>query len=548
MSAVRIDFTQLQIAITNLNLSATQTRSYGEALKNDNIGLLDGIAGGCSGNVASARDAISRKSTQLTGDGGLADQFSTLANTLTTFGENVRTADAGLASVIEAHAETAEEVMGIECSRLEEFWYGLSAGVKSFLNESEFGQMINNAYRNVSDWFAEKWDDFKSWYAFDGGQFWCNIGLAVIGIAAAIFTICTAGVGFLAFVAVVGALCTIADGLATIYSNVKAIGSDDTDPAWARRMGDNKSISDFASDLEASGEGNSLLTGFGKMIDFTSTVCAIIDFADFSTKTFTKFTGRETMFQKYFGSSGMIDSFFINMSDTSTRKFNAMTRQWEIFDSSGNPVLNDRGEIKVVDFKTLNGDNKGVKFDLNKGLRELLGNNADGLREIGNSFKYDFSTRTTSITNRVDMIVDNYRALDRVGVGTVGKLKMLLGECTTSAGDAFKDGFHSYFKGTSNWKQGGARIWQDVSSTLGIKGMQNDYKALPYRRWQDFKVGNYKVGAAIGDAAFVGSEIKKGLDVIEKISDLLNGNITDVLQTTKKFDKAFGGFFAPENG
>lgn len=543
MGSIKIDFTMLENAVNHLEVAEQRTRSYGEALTSNNLATLEGITGGCTGNVATAYTSIESKGSELAKEGGLADRFAALSGSLSTLATHAQEADTTLTSAINGYAETAITEMGISVSDWDYAWSDFTAGIKEWLNESELGQWINDACRNVSDFFERKWDELQEWYAFNGGEYICNIGLAVLGVAAAVFTILTAGVGLLAIVAIVGAACAIFNSLFQIGSNIAALCRYKDDPAWARRYGDNTSLSNLVDDLRNTGTDNvfvDALDFLGGLVDVTSTICAIVDFTDFSTKMFTKFTGRQTMFQTYLGYGGMVDSYFVRMGDKADSVFDPTKRKWFLLGENGETT-----DIEV-DFSRRNANTVDAKFDIRKGLSELRSNGNDGWNELKDAAKYDFRARWNSIKAQWNMWENNITVLNRSNVSTGYKLNYIATEGMRFVDDTVKTGFNSYFKGVENWKQGVGRVWKDVMGTIGVNGIQGDYKALEYRRLQNFKIGNVQVGRRIGEAAFVGSEIKKGMGVIENIDKILSGDIREVLQTTKKFDKAFGFAFASE--
>ena len=112
------------------------------------------------------------------------------------------------------------------------------------LNSTDFGKWLNNVYRNVSDFFNDIWGEIKYWYKCEGGKYVVDIVLSVAAIALAVVTIITAGAGFFAIVAIIGAFISIVNAINNICTSAAALHYNDEDPAWANRYGEMDKLTD----------------------------------------------------------------------------------------------------------------------------------------------------------------------------------------------------------------------------------------------------------------------------------------------------------------
>ena len=101
------------------------------------------------------------------------------------------------------------------------------------------------------------------------------------------------------------------------------------------------------------------------MSDGVDTFCAVVGLIDSGTKLYESFTGKTTMFQKYLGQGGYVDSMF--MQDTkvnSTRFFDEAQMKWYVKDAHGNVTT------KEVDFSKVDLTD-GFDFNFKKGIERM---------------------------------------------------------------------------------------------------------------------------------------------------------------------------------
>lgn len=519
MGTVKVNFADLESAISDMKTCASNVRSYGDALKNDNFTTLENIQGGINCNIESAYTKLKEKNQELIqADTGIADRLDSLAAKLQTFRDNVKIADSNVKDYIETEASTTQTNMGVSSSVIENFWFSICDGVRSWFNQSEFGQMISSWVRQFDDWLTTKWEEFQLWYKFDGGEFVVNIGLAVLAIAVGIFTICTAGVGFLAVVAIIGAVCGIINAVAKIVSNVKAWNSlNKGDPAWAYRLQDNKDWVDYANDKKKTS--NSMVwdcvAGIGHIVNVIDTICAVIQFADFSTKIADKFRGKQGLFQKYLGSQGYVDHMTHRLVSEDVA-FNTDLHRWV--------KIGDNGEMTkdIVDFR--------YKSEL------LVDCTKASFAQKWNALKTAGGMAQTDINKSIA----NFKIsiLFAKGIGGKEGASLLL----SSGVDDVANGINHYFKGDTSLRNIMKTLGSTGVSNMGLDKISGDLTKL--RDAKKYYEGK-KYVSGLMNVSFAVSSVQSVLKVVTNFSHLATCNFDDLSSVNRQLSnvkKKLGGF------
>lgn len=362
MGKISINYNMLSSAASNLRSGASACRRYSDNLRSRSQNKLSGIEGGLSGYVWDAYTDVSRKQNALNEK---ADRMDTLSRAITELRDYTKDTDRAVAQDIESKADTFQSANGMECGWIESAWNWLCNGVSSILNATELGQAIADAFRTAGDWLADKWRRLRQWYDYYGGKFWVGIGTAILAIAVAIVTIITAGTGILAIIAVIGAVIAIANGVVKLVTNIMALSCYKEDPYRADKLHE---INTLPNLIRLGAENCDIpivadaLNFIANTIDVVDTFCAIVGLVDSVTKIYQTFTGKETLFQKYLGQGGVVDSIFAkdisgpNSNLRRTRAFDRITNRWYQLDadSEGGRVLLDfkKAEKIKLDFKT----------------------------------------------------------------------------------------------------------------------------------------------------------------------------------------------------
>lgn len=342
MGKISINYNYLTSAASLLKNGAASCRRYSEQLQNNCQNKLDSIEGGLNGYVWDAYSDVSSKRRTLENK---ADRLEDVSSAITQLKEYARQTDQTVSNDIERRASDFQTANGMENSWIESAWAWLCDGVSSILNATEFGQAIADAFRRAGDWIADKWRHLRLWLDYDGGKYLAGMGAAILAALAAVVTIVTAGTGLLAAIAIIGGIISLANAIVKFKSNWDAWNTFEEDPYAAERMAQDEKVSDLmrtmAEECDSPVLANILNFAAGT-VDFVDGVCAFVGLVDSVTKLYESVTGTQTLFQKYLGKGGVVDSIFVkDVSVPGTpgyvpRKFDSMRNKWFTLDEYGN--------------------------------------------------------------------------------------------------------------------------------------------------------------------------------------------------------------------
>jgi uncharacterized protein YukE len=539
-AAISVNFSCLESAIKNADLASKRAKKYADSLNSGVNSRLSGITGGCNGHVADAYDSVNTKRRELN---SISVKFSSFSKKLKNFEQNVKTADATLKSKIDGYSKAYATQHNIKTSPIETAWNWLSGGASSLLNETEFGQWINNSIRKIGDWFGDRWADLKEWYALDGGQFWVNIGLGLLAIVAAVFVIATAGVGLLAIVAIVGAAIAIANSAVQIGANVVALIHKDEDPAWTHRCGKISKASEWFSSAFPD---NKVLNFIGRTIDVIDDVCTIITFADFSTKAFTKISKKETLFQKYLGKSGVLDSYFAVDCNSEAKKvlhkFDPIAGRWGIVNND-NEIIRylTKDESAALKFGEAGS---GFKFSLKTGYNNLFNGQYElkGYKILKGEVGADIRYNILSAKSTVSSIGSHISSLKTKGV--VSTLRDIhLSNLEKHYEDIPKLKDVSSLKEKLNvLKIRGSIVWDKTTEAFNYtaKTIKSDFGFDSFAK--DFKLAKSVnlTKKTWGKIVLIGKEMNDAKKVISNIGNAKNGDFGKIHKPIKEINKFRG--------
>lgn len=519
--------------IENLNNASSKTELYANSLRDDNISALENITGGCNRFVSCAKEEISKYANTLVLESGnttlnttdLVDREKVFAKKLSDFKADLETVDKAVKLHISQAGNEYRTDNNIETSWWEDLKYAICDGIHSIMNSTGLGRVISELCRKVGDWFTDLWEDFKEWYAFDGGEFWVNIGLGLLAIAAAVFTILTAGTGFLALVAIIGAVCAIVDAFAKIGANVAGLIQRKEDPAWAHQFAKVSGVSSFGNTLVERNADSIWGRGMqvaGGIVDVVSTACAIIGFADFATKSIDKVTGKTSAFQKYLGSGGIVDTAFIDGSGNNSRILKDGV--WYQVDTNGDIALDKLGNPKRVKFSTNNEFSEGAKWKW-KTEEETFGQKVS---KISTVVKEDVTSMKSNIKTDLGNIKSYVTSFKGQGLkGGVAKI-------FSDSGKAFATGKNNYFVGEKN-------IFKNVKTIIntnfsGLSSFGKTAENVKYMRGKSNDVINF-----IGKASLIGTQLNNVVTTFTQVTNFATGHLTDNWKTTSSWNKMVKG-------
>lgn len=366
MGKISINYDCLSSAASNLRSGANTCRRYASSNLNSRCqNKLSGIEDGLNGRVYDAYYEVGEKQRKLNEK---ADRLDSLSNAITNLRQHAENVDKGVSDYVTSKASAFQTANGMECSWIENFWNWICDGASSILDSTGIGQWLADVFRHVGDFFSDVWRKLKQWYIYDGGKFWIGIASGIAAIVLAIITIVTGGVGLLAIIAAVGAVIAIVNAVVKIATNIYALATYKDDPYRADHAASIQKLSDGMRELahyDGFEGASTFLNITAGLIDGVDTFCAVVGLIDSGTKLYESFTGKTTMFQKYLGQGGYVDSMF--MQDTkvnSTRFFDEAQMKWYVKDAHGNVTT------KEVDFSKVDLTD-GFHFNFKKGIERM---------------------------------------------------------------------------------------------------------------------------------------------------------------------------------
>lgn len=491
MGTLSIDYSQLSNAANHLKNGASACRRYSERLNDRCQNKLSSIEGGLTGRVWDAYAEISAKRSDLENK---SDRLDALSAAVTRLRDYAKEQDRAVSQDIENRASAFQTANGMECSWIESAWAWLCDGVRSLLNATALGRMVADAFRLAGDWLSDKWRRLRSWMDYEGGKFLVNIGMGVLAVAVAVAGIITAGTGILAAIAVVGSVIAIANGIVKIVQNIYALSTYEDNPYAAEKAAKVDTASDLLRD-KAETVDNEFLRGFMEFsagtIDVVDGFCAVVGLFDSATKAYETFTGKQTLFQKYLGKGGAIDSLFTKDTiDNSRRVFDPVKNKWFQLDANDKPTIE-------LDFSQAEST-KGMKLDFKTGLQNLRSAlipsttidgatlpRVTGFDMLKAQFVDDFSNLKSNYTEAFHNVVNQFHNFavnghgafrytadafgDLLHTGTTDRSPFsVAGGYASGAVDTFKkwtgiDKVCTYFKKFDNFKKFDKKDWLKIA-------------------------------------------------------------------------------------
>ncbi len=357
MGVLKIDYSALSGTIKCAESASKEAESYAKGLDKKVCKRISNLEGGGSENVNNADYFVKKKIEALNEKAGKLKNF---AEKLNTFCDNVKETDKNVGDKFSDLYNQFKKDNGLKINAVTEFFSYIGTRV---LNSTDFGRWLNNMSRSVGDFFNDIWGEIKYWYKCEGGKYVVDIVLSVAAICLAVITICTAGVGFFAVVAIIGAVITIVNALNDIGTSAMALYYNNEDPAWANRYGKMDNLSDTLRKRV-----DSRYADFAaNVLDATKAFCDIVGFLKLGNDVLkaSKYT---TAFKNLFGdkNSGLGKAF---LSDAKNKENYVTT--FKSFQNGLKTLFTDknfRSELArnfksdfITDMKNIAGSLKSVK-------------------------------------------------------------------------------------------------------------------------------------------------------------------------------------------
>ena len=317
MSVLVLNYSELSSSIKNANKAADQARDYGDTIKKTICKKISSLPGGSTNNTSNADWFAQKKMAALAEK---ADRLDTFASKLSSFASNVEDTDTYVYHRFQSLSSEFKRQNDMKVNPVTEFFVTLVTGV---VNASDFCRWVKDTYNKITDFHNSISDAIKYWYQCEGGKYVVEIGLSVLAIVASIVVIATAGVGFLAVVAMIGASIAVFNKLANIYTANRAYLENKSDPAWAKRHGDMDTVSDLMNSYVTDNNTiNKTLYFTGDVIDATKAVCDIVGILNLGNKI-AQSSKHTTSLKNLFGSkdSGLGSKFLSDTKNIYTDKY-----------------------------------------------------------------------------------------------------------------------------------------------------------------------------------------------------------------------------------
>ena len=247
MSAVVIQFGQLESAARNMRYAASDMESYADALPRKIQNPISSLTGGSSGDTSAVAQLAAQKARQLR---ARAAAYKALASKTEAFADEARGIDAQVGRRIGAVADSREQNLSL----WDRFKYNMYKAINGTIGSTVIGAFIGSLIDRDDARKKKRASvirDILNWFKRGDGKYVLNIGISFLG---AIGAVCGAILAFpvsgflatlIAVCAVVGAAITVAQTLATIWDNCHALGKNGTEPGIARYYGSTSSLKDW---------------------------------------------------------------------------------------------------------------------------------------------------------------------------------------------------------------------------------------------------------------------------------------------------------------
>lgn len=290
MSALIIDYSELQTIATNATSLASKAENYCNELNSNVYSAFGSVTAGVNDVLSSAMYYVAAKQKSLTEK---AEEYARFAGNVCTLIEHAKQADQDVATKIENNQEDFlkkhSEIQAAE--GIEAFLLNLFVEVK---NACPLFEIVADCYIAVFDTLDSAFDALKYFYECGGGKELLNIviAVAVAVVAVATFIACFplslafSWAGLVALATVIGSGIAAVNAITDVLTSTRALESRlNGDPAWASIYGKQDKFSDVLRDTNfGSGTLNKLSYGAATTIDTVEAVCDVIVVTDMAHK------------------------------------------------------------------------------------------------------------------------------------------------------------------------------------------------------------------------------------------------------------------------
>lgn len=307
MSINSFDYGDLKAAAKSADKAAKKCESYVSKIEKKVTNKLSQLEGGGSAltNSASAQAAEKIRTLQNKQGG-----YERLADKISALRTKAKDTDENVSRYIKTESRAFRKTHNMEVNVLVEWFAGLA---NYLVNGTALGRWLKDKLTGVGNWIDLAKRKFREWYELDGGKYilklvaeaigvviavivlvfvaWPALVAAVGGLAgvlgaifaggsmaglgAAIWTVITAGAGFIT------AVFAVVNGVTKIATNAAALSVNGEDPGWASRYGSYSSLADYLQKTVFGSEAaNKLSLVTSNILNFTENTAAVINIVD----------------------------------------------------------------------------------------------------------------------------------------------------------------------------------------------------------------------------------------------------------------------------
>lgn len=273
MGALIIHYPNLEDAAAKAKTASNQLNCYADKLNSHVARKISSYSGVYTGNLSSADGFVRRKISQLRTK---ATAYQNYSQDISGFIVLAQTADNKIQSRIQSLTGNFKGRYGIKDNAIANFFNFIS----SKLNQTALGRFFKDTCNLIRFSVSSLWESLKVWYEYCGGKYFIKdmalaIGKAALAVCSIIAAVATGGA--LIFIVAGAILGVIALGNALAdarnsYLAYQAMQGDTPDPAWAKRYGDQNTLTETLRKQSDDKWKHYLATG----VDGLEVVCGVI--------------------------------------------------------------------------------------------------------------------------------------------------------------------------------------------------------------------------------------------------------------------------------
>jgi len=355
-----VDYSDLKSTISTSKSACRNIENYADSLDKKVTQKISDL--GFSTSRTSDANWFARKKTENLRK--KAEQYTNFAKKLEKFGEITQEKDKAVSNKFDTLYSTFKTKNNIKVNPIKEFFVNLTVGAS---NSSSLSRWVKNTYNNIKTSVKGVCDTVKEWFKYKGGKFVLGIVGSVAAIALGIFTICTAGLGFFGFVAIIGAGLAIINAVTNICTSAAAIKYSNSDPAMAARYGRMDTSSDWLRKTSFNSKFvNAASEYISKGLDTIQIFTDIVGVASIANTFFKNSKNISSIKNLFSGPEGLRTKFLVKEYKNGKEVYHAT---WKSFFNGLKSIKNDKPFLSNLS-KNFKKDLYSDKFTIIRSFRD----------------------------------------------------------------------------------------------------------------------------------------------------------------------------------